>query len=390
VLDGVEPTGSETVGIERAHGRVLAAPLAALLTQPPFPASAMDGYAVRAADVSTLPATLRVIGSAAAGHPFRGSVAAGQAVRIFTGAPVPDGADAIVVQENTDRDGANVVVRDGTTLAEYLRPRGMDFREGETLLPAGRLLEPRELALAAAMGHGSVAVHRRPRVAILSTGDELVAPGARPGPGQIVACNQLSTAALALAAGAEVRQLGIARDTLEDLASHLAEAADADVLVTIGGVSVGDHDLVGPALAARGLELAFWKLNLRPGKPLMYGRMGAARVLGLPGNPAASLVGVRLFLVPLLWRLLGRPAERAVRPLPARVAVALEANGARQHYMSAVSRRTGDGVVEVEPLGAQHSSLIAPLAQADCLLIRPSHASAVAAGNIVPTLPIDV
>jgi molybdopterin molybdotransferase len=390
VLDGVEPTGSEASAIERAHGRVLAEPLRALLTQPPFPASAMDGYAVRAADIAALPAALAVIGTAAAGHPFAGRVGPGEAVRIFTGAPVPDGADAIVIQENAARDGTKVIVRDGTVLAEYLRPRGMDFRAGDALLAAGRRLGPAELALAAAMGHGTVAVRRRPRVAVLSTGDELVAPGTLPGPGQVVACNQLSVAALAQAAGAEVVQLGIARDTREDLAAHLAGAADADILVTIGGVSVGEHDLVGPVLKERGLALAFWKINLRPGKPLMYGRMGAARVLGLPGNPAASLVGARLFLVPLIWRLLGRPAEQAVRPLPARAAVALEANGARQHYMSAVTRQTGGGLVEVEPLPGQHSSLIAPLAQADCLLIRPPHGSAVPAGGTVPILPLDV
>jgi molybdopterin molybdotransferase len=389
VLDRVEAIAPETVAVERAHGRVLAEPLKALLTQPPFAASAMDGYAVRAADVAALPATLGVIGTAAAGHPFAGRLGAGQAVRIFTGAPVPDGADAIVIQENTAREGSSVVVREGHVDAAYLRPRGMDFHAGQTLLAGGRRLGPGELSLAAAMGHGALAVRRRPRVAVLSTGDELVPPGVRPGPGQIVASNHLSVAALAEAAGAEVCQLGIARDTREDLARHFAEADDIDILVTIGGVSVGDHDLVGPVLAERGLALAFWKINMRPGKPLMYGRMGETRVLGLPGNPASSFVGARLFLVPLLWRLLGRPAEEAVRPVEARLGTALETNGPRQHYMRAVSRPGEGGVVDVTPLGAQHSSLITPMAQANCLLVRQPHAPAAAVGSTVPVLPLE-
>jgi molybdopterin molybdotransferase len=391
VLDGAEPSAAEAVAVEHAHGRVLAAPLQALLTQPPFPASAMDGYAVRAADVAQLPAALTVIGTAAAGHPFSGRVGAGEAVRIFTGAPVPDGADAIVIQEDADRDGASVVVRAGATVdAESLRPRGLDFREGETLLARGRRLGPRELCLAAAMGHGALPVHRRPRVVILSTGDELVAPGIRPGPGQIVASNHLGIAALAEAAGAEVGHLGIARDEPADLAAHLAKAGEADILVTIGGVSVGEHDLVAPALAAQGMALSFWKIAMRPGKPLMFGRLGEARVLGLPGNPASSFVGARLFLVPLLWRLLGRPAENSVHAVEAQAAVDLEANGPRQHYMRAVLRRGADGRLEASPLANQHSSLVAPLAEADCLLVRPPRAPAAPAGSAVSILPLHV
>jgi molybdopterin molybdotransferase len=390
VLHEVAPTAAETVAVERAHGRVLAEPLKALLTQPPFAASAMDGYAVRAADVAALPATLKVIGTAAAGHPFPGRVGGGEAVRIFTGGAVPEGADAVVVQENTDRDGPNLVVREGAADAEYLRPRGMDFREGDTLLEAGRRLGPRELALAAAMGHGTLSTRRRPRIAVLATGDELVAPGLRPGPGQIVASNHLGVAALAEAAGAEVSQLGIARDTREDLRAHLGKADAADVLVTIGGVSVGEHDLVAAALEAQGLMLAFWKIAIRPGKPLVFGRLGASRVLGLPGNPAASLVCARVFLVPLIWGLLGRPVEDSVRSVRATARIALEANGPREHYMRAVSRRGDDGVTEVTPLRDQHSSLIVPLAQADCLLVRPPNAPPAAAGSPVPILPFDV
>jgi molybdopterin molybdotransferase len=247
------------------------------------------------------------------------------------------------------------------------------------------------------MGHGALTVRRRPRVAILATGDELVPPGVRPGAGQIVASNHLCIAGIAQAAGAEVRQLGIARDTREDLARHINQAADvangadgADVLVTIGGASVGEHDLVAPVLAERGLALAFWKINMRPGKPLMFGRLGARRVLGLPGNPASATVGARLFLLPLIWALLGRPVKACVRPIAARLAVPLEANGARQHYMRAASTPGDDGVLEVVTFPDQHSSLVTPLAQADCLLIRPPHAPALAAGSLVPVLPLDV
>jgi molybdopterin molybdotransferase len=392
VLDAAEATTPEVVAVERAHGRVLAGPLEALLTQPPFTASAMDGYAVRAADVGALPATLRVIGAAAAGHPFSGTVGPGEAVRIFTGAPLPDGADAVVIQENADGEAARVIVREGAVEPESIRSRGMDFREGERLLAAGQRLGPPEIALAAAMGHGTLLVRRRPRVAVLSTGDELVAPGTRPGPGpgQIVASNHLAVAALAEAAGAEVSLMGIARDTHEDLARRIGEAAGADVLVTIGGASVGEHDLVAPVLKGRGLALSFWKIAMRPGKPLMFGRLDGVCVLGLPGNPAASFVCARLFLVPLIWRLLDRPVEASIATVEARLAAAVEANGPRQHYMRAVTRPGPDGFAQVMPLPLQHSSLITPLAQADCLLVRPPHAPLAASGGHASILPIGV
>jgi molybdopterin molybdotransferase len=388
VLDGVEPTAPETVSLWAARGRVLAQPLAALLTQPPFDASAMDGYAVRAADVASVPATLTVIGAAAAGHPFAGRVGSGEAVRISTGAPVPAGADAIVIQENASRDGDRVVVQGCRVEPGHIRARGIDFRAGDRLLLPGRTLGPRELSLAAAMGHAEAVVRRRPRVAILVTGDELVEPGGRPGPGQIVASNHLGVAALAETAGAEVALLGIARDQPEDLDAHLARAQDADILVTIGGASVGDHDLVGAVLKGRGMTLAFWKIAMAPGKPLMYGRLGGSRVLGLPGNPVSALVCARLFLVPLTHGMLGRPAEHE-RPVEARLAVALEANDARQRYLRAVSRPWADGSRLVTPVRSQDSSLLSPLAEADCLLVRPPHAPAAAPGAAVPILPLD-
>jgi molybdopterin molybdotransferase len=388
ILEGVAPLPGESIPIESARGRTLASPLAALLTQPPFDASAMDGYAVRAADVGKLPATLAVIGQAAAGHPFAGTVGPGEAARIFTGAPIPAGADAIVIQENTARDGDKVIVREGVPDKGHFRPRGFDFKAGETLLAAGRRLGPREVALAAAMGHGTVPVQRRPRVAILSTGDELVPPGERPGPGQIVASNHLGVGALAEQAGAEVRQLGIARDTRASLDEHLARAEGADLILTIGGASVGDHDLVAPAFEARGMVLSFWRIAMRPGLPLMFGRLGAARVLGLPGNPVSSMVCARIFVVPLIRALLGSSGE-GERPRPARAAVPIEANGPRQHYMRATAAPGADGLLLVTPVRSQDSSLLSPLAQADCLLVRAPHAPALAAGSLVDILPLD-
>jgi molybdopterin molybdotransferase len=388
VLAGAEPLPMESVAIEAARGRILAAPLAAKLTQPPFDASAMDGFAVRKADIAELPATLAVIGQAAAGHAFDRSVGPGEAVRIFTGAPVPADADAIVIQEDTEYTPGQVTVRAGPIETGHIRRRGFDFLTGDALLSAGRKLGPRELALAAAMGHGAVSVHRRPLVGILSTGDELVAPGEQPGPGQIVSSNHLGVGALAELAGADVRQLGIARDTRDSLTSHVARAADCDILITIGGASVGDHDLVAPVLEARGMRLAFWKIALRPGKPLMFGRLGVTRVLGLPGNPVSALVCSRVFLVPLIRRLAGLPDAEAGLGT-ARAAVPLDANGPRQHYMRATLHTGTDGTPEATPVRSQDSSLLSPLAVADCLLIRPPHAPAAPAGISVPILPLD-
>ena len=389
ILHDVAPTAAETVAIADACGRVLAEPLLALVTQPPFNASAMDGYAVRAADVAKVPATLAVIGEAAAGHPFSGKVGEGQAVRIFTGAPVPEGADAIVIQENTARDGVEVVVREGSFETAHIRAKGSDFRNGKPLLAAGRRIGPREITLAAAMGHGQVTVRRRPRVAILSTGDELLPPGSRLGPGQIFASNHLGVAALSEAAGAESQQLGIARDTRADLDAHIAKADGANIVVTIGGASVGDHDLVAPALEARGMTLAFWKIAMRPGKPLMFGRLKQSRVLGLPGNPVSSLICTRIFLLPLIRALLGQSVE-AENPAQARLATPLEANGPRQHYMRAVSKPGPDGIALVTPVRSQDSSLLSPLAEADCLLVRAPGAPAAAPGSMVSILPLDL
>jgi molybdopterin molybdotransferase len=388
ILDGICPTPPEPVRVEAAHGRILAEALLARLTQPPFDASAMDGYAVRMADLAERPASLEVIGMAAAGHPFGGSLLAGQAVRIFTGAPVPAGADAVIIQENVERHGTQVRIGAGDFDLGHIRRRGFDFAAGDSLLAAGRRLGAREVSLAAAMGHGDVMVRRRPRLALLSTGDELVAPGEVPGLGQIISSNHLGVAAMAEAAGAAVHFLGIARDLPDSLAAHFEKAREADVLVTIGGASVGDHDLVAPVLKARGMALSFWTIAMRPGKPLMFGHLGPTRILGLPGNPVSALVCARLFLIPLLGALLGTPAQQDA-PRRARAAVALEANGPREHYMRASWHPGADGLPLITPVRSQDSSLLAPLAEADCLIIRPPHAPSVPAGGLVPVLPLD-
>lgn len=388
ILADAAPLPAEDIAIEAAGGRVLAAPVAAKLTQPPFDASAMDGFAVRKADLTAAPVALAVIGQAAAGHPFAGSVGPGEAVRIFTGAPVPSGADAIVIQEDAEQAGDRVTVRSNAIETGHIRKRGFDFGAGDTLLASGRKLGPRELALVAAMGAAAVSVHRRPRVGIISTGDELVAPGVVPGPGQIVSSNHLGVAAMVELAGGEARQLGIARDTRESLAARIDAASGCDVIVTIGGASVGDHDLVAPVLKARGMRLSFWKIAMRPGKPLMFGSLEKTFVMGLPGNPVSALVCARLFLVPLIRRLAGLSA-REVDIVSARTAVPISANGARQHYMRATLGRGADGAVEVTPVRSQDSSLLSPLAVADCLLIRPANAPASPAGTMVPILPLD-
>lgn len=389
ILDGVAPTPAERVGLLDAVRRVLASDVEAKLTQPPFDASAMDGYAVRGADVTQLPATLKLVGVSAAGAAYPGTVRAGEAVRIFTGAPMPDGADAVVIQENVSADGDRVVVREGIPDRPHIRAAGSDFVAGAALLKAGETIAARTVTLAAAAGHATLEVRRRPTVAILATGDELVAPGTAPGPSQIVSSNPYGLAALVEAAGGSARVLGIARDTQDDLAEKIEMARDADVLVTIGGASVGDRDLVEPALRKKGLDLAFWRIAMRPGKPMLFGRLGPQRVLGLPGNPVSCLVCGRVFLVPLVRRLLGtsetfEPTETAV------LAHALDANGPRRHYMRAtLHAKPGADTLAVSAMESQDSSLLSTLAAADVLIVRESGAPAAAAGTRVPVLRLD-
>jgi molybdopterin molybdotransferase len=387
VTQGLEPLESERVKLEQARGRVLAEDIAAHLTQPPFDASAMDGYAVRGADVATLPATLRLVGEALAGRGFDGEVKQGEAVRIFTGAPVPKGADTVVIQENTEAAPGVVAVKEAAP-RRHIRPRGQDFTKGEVLLRAGTRLGPRELMLAAAMNHAELPVRRKPKVAILATGDEVVPPGTALDRDQIVSSVPAGLAALIEAQGGEPMSLGIAQDTAESIVTLASTGKGADILVTVGGASVGERDLVSAALRSEGMELDFWKIAMRPGKPLLYGRLGNQRVLGVPGNPVAALICGLVFLVPMLHRLLWL-REGARGPQEAVLGQALEANGPREHYMRAASTWRPNGERLVTPLVAQDSALMADFARADCLIIRTPDAPALAAGERVTIIQLD-
>jgi molybdopterin molybdotransferase len=382
VLADAAPLPAQSVPLAEAHDRVLTEPIAALRTQPPADMSAMDGYAVRAADVAGTPVKLRLVGEVAAGHPFEGQVGPGEAARIFTGGVLPPGADTIVIQENTAREDDVVVVNSGAGVGKHVRVAGLDFERGAVLLDKGRRLTDRDLALAAAMNHPAVSVHRRPKLAVLATGDELVMPGSNPGFGEIVYSNGYATMALARREGCDVIDLGIAPDRLAETVAAVRHARDlgADVLVTSGGASVGDYDLVQKALATEGLALSFWKVALRPGRPMMHGRLGAMHVLGLPGNPVSAYVCAVLFLVPLIRRLTGR-ADVEPQLDTARLGCDLPANDERADYLRATLVTGTDGHPIATPAPVQDSSMLTPLALADCLLVRAPHAPAAKAGS---------
>ncbi|GKX33674.1 MAG: molybdopterin molybdenumtransferase MoeA [Rhizobiaceae bacterium MnEN-MB40S] len=361
----------ESVRLADAAGRILAEDLVARRSQPPFSASAMDGYAVRAADVETTPVELTIIGQAPAGHRFEGSVGSGETVRIFTGAPLPDGADTIVIQENTETLAPDRVrINQGASKGVYVRPEGLDFAAGDVVLQSGDTLDAGRLTVAASMNCPSLTVRRRPHVAILATGDELVPPGSDPKDDQIIASNGFGVAAIAQADGATALDLGIAVDTrasIEDAIDRTLQAG-ADILVTLGGASVGDHDLVQETLVARGMELDFWQIAMRPGKPLMYGRLEHLHVLGFPGNPVSSLVCSHLFLRALIARLRGQASPDLERT--AVLGKDLPANDRREDYLRSKIERGPDGDLIALPFDRQDSSMTRVFAQSDCLTIR--------------------
>lgn len=381
VLEGIAPLPAERVALDACWHRVLAQDVVALRTQPPQDMSAMDGYAVRAGDAGP-GAKLKVIGEVAAGKPFGRAVGAGEAARIFTGGVVPDGADAIVIQEDATRDGDSVTINEAAKPGRHIRKAGIDFREGETLLRKGHRLFDRDLAVIASMNHPALEVHRRPRVALLATGDELVMPGSPPGPGQIVYSNGFALRALMRSEGADVIDLGVAPDRLDETAAAIRRAieAKADVLVTTGGASVGDHDLVQAALKAEGVTMAFWQIAMRPGKPMMSGRRGAMSVLGLPGNPVSSYVCATLFAVPLIRALSGRSDVRHT-PQPATLGGDLPANDHRQDYLRARLSTGPDGALVATALTNQDSSLTSVLSAGEALIVRPPHAEFARAGS---------
>ena len=382
IVAAFAPTQAQTVAIGEAAGRVLAEDVRARMTQPPAPVSSMDGYAVRAADV---PGTLRMIGSSPAGHPFSGRVGAGETVRIFTGGVVPKGADGIVIQEDTSADGEAIAMKVAAKPGKHIRQAGMDFREGDLLAAAGKRLSARDLSLIAAGDVAAVSVRRRPRVAIAATGDELSPPGKPRGPGGIVASSGYGLSAMVAGWGGEAVDLGILPDRVEAIERIAESAGDADLVVTLGGASVGDHDLIQKALGPKGFALDFWKIAMRPGKPLIFGRLGATPLLGLPGNPVSTLVCAILFLQPAICALLGTSTEIAHKT--ARLAGGLSANDTRQDYVRAkLSTRDGEAWVEAFPV--QDSSMLSALATADALIVRAPHAPAAAEGERVAVIAL--
>ncbi|WP_108882887.1 molybdopterin-binding protein [Anderseniella sp. Alg231-50] len=388
ILKGVKPLGAVDVPLSNAHGRVLSGPLKAQRAQPPFAASAMDGYAVRAADIAEIPATLKVIGEAPAGHGFSGRVGKGKAVRIFTGAPMPRGADTVVIQENTETSGKDaVIVLESSTPGSFVRHAGLDFKKGETLLPRHTVLGARQIGLAAAMNHARVPVVRRPSVALLATGDELVEPGSNPRDDQIISSNALAIAAMITRHGGEPVDLGIIPDKTARIEKAIERAAGSDILVTIGGASVGDHDLVQAAMEKSGIKIGFWKIAMRPGKPLMFGKRGDQRVIGLPGNPVSAMVCTRLFILPLIAKMTGD--TRSFDPVAAVLDTGMARNDQRQDYIRATLARGDKGQLVATPFPRQDSSMQRVFAEADCLVIRPPHAPAAKAGEQVQVLLLD-
>ena len=389
ILAAIPVLTAETVPITAAHGRVTAKELAARLNHPPDPVSAMDGYALRSADVTEGPIRLRRIGESRAGARFGGSLGPGECIRIFTGAVIPEGADVIGLQEDAEESGGVVTLSAVGPPGRFIREAGMDFKVGQTLVPAGRALSARDIGLLASSGHGEVAVRRRPRVAILSTGDELVAPGAMPGPDQIVGSNGIALAAAVQSWGGEAVEIGIASDETGAIARAADQAMGADLLITSGGASVGDHDLVQAGFAERDFRTDFWRIAMRPGKPLMFGHIGKLPVLGVPGNPVSALVCAMLFVRPAMRKMQGMAGFDPVFER-ARLTVPMGQNDKREEYGRGRLGRGADGALEVTPFSAQDSAMQALLAQADCLIRRAPHAPGAAVGREVEVIRLDL
>jgi molybdopterin molybdotransferase len=389
ILSAFETLAAEDVSLDRALHRVLAEDVASLRTQPPAAVSAMDGYAVQAADVARVPAVLKVVGEAPAGGAYAAAVKPGEAVRIFTGGPVPAGADTVVIQEDTDRDGATLTVKEAAKAGANVRGQGIDFKQGDVLLTRGRKLSARDIGLAAAMNHPWLRVARKPRVAVLATGDEIVRPGDPIGPHQIVSSNGPALKAMVAALGGEAIDLGIARDDEDSLRALARGAKGADLLLTTGGVSVGDRDLVRKVLGAEGLTVDFWKIAMKPGKPLMFGTLGDTPMVGLPGNPVSALVCFVLYVKPALGKLLGLADGGDVSPERARLGADLGPNNFREDFIRARLSRNDAGELVATPFRIQDSSMMATFAQADCLIRRAPNAEPAKAGEWTPVVMLE-
>jgi molybdopterin molybdotransferase len=387
ILAAFAPLPAETVNVAEALGRVLAEDLTSRVTQPPKDLSAMDGYAVRSADVAKVPVILRVVGDVPAGSHYPGTLGVGEAVRIFAGGPLPTGADTIVIQENATREDDRVTIHQGAAAGTYVRPAGLDFTAGQIGIGAGRRLTSRDVGLAAAMNRPWLRVHRKPRVAILATGDEIVLPGDPLMENQIVSSNGFALAAFVQACGGEPLHLGIAPDDPAALGEMIDGARGSDMLLTSGGASVGQHDLVQDVLRRNGAEIDFWKIAMRPGKPLMFGQLGNTPVLGLPGNPVSSLVCAAIFARPAIARMLGQenPIPESARAV---LGCELPANDRRQDYLRARLETDGNGKQVATPFNKQDSSMLTRMARADCLVVRPPEAPPAKAGDAVEIVPL--
>ena len=387
ILHNARPLATESLPLRQAPGRVLAKPVLANRDQPPFNASAMDGYAIRSSDLQEHATTLKLIGTSAAGHGHKGTVQSGQAIRILTGAPLPKGADTIVIQEMVQAKKNQITVNAPSGTGRNIRPKGLDFHRGDVLIAARTLMSARNIGLAAAGNAARVIVHKKPTVVIFTTGDELVLPGATPRWDQIVSSNSLSIEAMAKAWGANVKNLGIVRDSLKSIEAAIHKALHADILVTTGGASVGDHDYVQQALKNCGVKIGFWKIALRPGKPLMFGTKAKTRIIGLPGNPVSALVCARIFLKPLLEALQG--LTHRTDETTAQLAAPLPPNDGRKDYIRATLKTASDGTRMVTPHSTQDSSMQRTLAQSHCLIVREPHALSAVKGAAVNILILD-